>query len=173
MDDPFKIRPDGDEGEAVPGALREGLRRAYHPRSPIDAPSSMDDRMGMLARQRLAGRVASVSGRMHGLSSARWRRPLRIGALSALAATVVLGVFVGPRFMTPAPRPSTLVGAALHGDIDGDGRVDIVDALVLSNGLKSGDAPPAAWDVDNDGAVSDADARAIRAMVVTLARSAG
>lgn len=182
MDDPFKLRSSDEESDAggAPDGLARDLRSTYGPGSPIDVPSGVDGRISGMARQRLAGRVASAAGHGRGFSwagGARSRRiiPLRVASITAAAAAIVLVALIGPRLVGPpathSPAPGTPV--ALRGDIDNNGRVDIVDALVLSARVKANARTSSNWDVDSDGVITDADARAIRAMVVRLDGGAG
>jgi hypothetical protein len=53
-------------------------------------------------------------------------------------------------------------------DIDGNGNVDMVDALRLARAVKRGGALDAGWDVNGDGRVDrhDTDAVAMRAVAI-------
>lgn len=183
MDDPFRIQP-GDDEPRIPEALRRDLGRAYGPNG-LGVPPEVDEHVAQMARHRLAGRLATASGQKSGLSwagrSERRRRmfPVRLVTMSAAAAAILLVVLVTPRFST-VPTTTSSPGAmsiALRGDVDNDGRVDIVDALVLSKRLRDGKgAGPATggdWDLNADGVVDEADAVAIRGMVVKLEGGAG
>jgi hypothetical protein len=174
MDDPFRIQPD----DGVPEALGRDLGRAYLPGSPIGVPTEVDERIAALARARLTGRMAGAAGGARGLSWGRHlerRRalPMRLITMTSAAAALLLVMLVGPRLSrTPTPGPGT-TQIALFGDIDADGRVDIVDALVLSKRVREGSASQNSWDIDDDGSVTERDAHAIRAMVVSLEGGAG
>ncbi len=53
-------------------------------------------------------------------------------------------------------------------DVDGDGRVDVLDAFAVARAVERGGEFEAAWDADGDGEVTAADARAVLAMAVRL-----
>jgi hypothetical protein len=57
---------------------------------------------------------------------------------------------------------------AVKGDVDGSGRVDIVDAMILARHLKAGDATEAAWDANGDAKVDQRDVDAVAAAAVSL-----
>jgi hypothetical protein len=202
MDDPSRIRPD-DQGkppgaeEGVPEALRAELSRLYAPGDPIEVPSEIDERMAQMAHWRLSGRVVETAGRVRGLSwdvegSGAKRRvfPMRLVTISAAAAALLLVTLIAPRLMnTPAKTGNVAQGPArsgtsiaLRGDADADGRVDIVDALVVAklaakdpvvSARLSSHAPNPDLDVNADGVVDENDALALRAMVVKLEGGAG
>jgi hypothetical protein len=190
MDDPIKNQSQDD---AVPDALRDELARVYSPGEPIEVPPEIDQSIAQMARWRLSERVAATAGKPRGLSWAKSdsgdkRRifPMRLVTISAAAAALLLVVLVAPRLMKQPTKSGTVaqgpVGRtiALPGDIDADGRVDIVDALVLSK-LVAKDPTVAGHlsdkqsnlDFNADGVVDQQDAVAVRAMVVKLEGSAG
>jgi hypothetical protein len=74
------------------------------------------------------------------------------------AAAVSLLVFLTPLSQTPV---------AAREDINGDGKVDILDALALAKALQSG-AQPAKFDQNSDGKIDDADVRAVATAAVRL-----
>lgn len=81
----------------------------------------------------------------------------------ALAGAAAVGLVVWALWPTSAPGPTL----AAQGDADGDGVVDMLDALIVSNGLRDG-AAPAAWDMNGDGAVTRADVDLIAMSAVRL-----
>jgi len=125
------------------GGLAVELKRAARPPSP-EIPAEIDARIRAMA---------------HGRS----RRAAYFGwpGLVAAAASVLLaaGVLWGVR--------ARRTGLAM--DIDGSGRVDIVDAYLLSRRLKSREDVPSSWDVDRDGEVGEADVSLVARRAVALA----
>jgi hypothetical protein len=110
---------------------------------------------------------------------------MRLVAMTAAAAAILLVAVVTPQF-SRGPAPSNIAQGpggttiSLPGDVDADGRVDIVDALVLSK-YAANDADTRArlgaargdWDVNADGAVDERDALSLRQRVVKLEGGAG
>ncbi len=187
MDDPIKNQ---SQDEGVPEALRDELARVYAPGEPIEVPAEIDQNIAQMARWRLSERVVATAGKPRGLSWAKpdavGRRrifPMRLVTISAAAAALLLVVLVAPRLMKQPTTSGTIAQGTtivLPGDIDADGRVDIVDALVLSK-LVAKDPTIAGHlsekqpnlDFNADGVVDQADAVAVRAMVVKLEGGAG
>jgi hypothetical protein len=85
----------------------------------------------------------------------RWR--LGAGVAAAAAAAVALAVVM-------VYRPHARGG--LRGDVDGSGRVDILDALVLAKSLDAG--TPASFDLTGDGRTDSRDVAAIAQSAVSL-----
>ncbi|MCC6678961.1 MAG: hypothetical protein IT436_17690 [Phycisphaerales bacterium] len=79
------------------------------------------------------------------LAAARRRRMLIRGASLAAAAGLALAVIIGPWRERGA-----------RGDLNGDGAVDMVDALVLARAVDESKAQRS-WDFTGDGAVDRAD----------------
>ena len=103
----------------------------------------------------------------------RTRLLLRWAVPPAAAAAVIMWVVFNP-FVTPDVEDSARfesVGPlatrelADHRDIDGNGRVDILDALALARRIKDNRAAEQSWDFNGDGAIDHSD-------VDTVARSA-
>lgn len=130
-----------EAGEAeLPAALARALRELDAP--PGMVPTDVDARVLASARRRMA-----------------WRRRFawRVAAVGALAAAVVI-VFLLPeieaRFRPEPVAPPVVVAI---GDIDGNGRIDILDALHLARRIEASVASRPEWDVNEDGAVDRAD----------------
>lgn len=173
MDDPIRGQSELSGEDSVPEALRRDLSRLHVPGAPIEVPREVDERLMQMAQWRFAERVAEAAGSERGLSWAHPRRrmrvfPVRLVTMTAAAAALLLAVLLAPRAMSPRGVPGPVV--AVRGDIDADGRVDIVDALLLAKHAAGGGTGGEAksWDVNGDGVVDQGDALAIREMVVRL-----
>ncbi len=87
---------------------------------------------------------------------------------AATAAAVILLVVAVPQFFKqPAPGPSRDSTFA-RGDLNHDGRVDILDAFALARELKQGRAKNLQLDVNGDGVVDERDVAALAARAVKL-----
>lgn len=191
MDDPIKIRSGDHDGaasdDAVPQSLRDALNQAYGPGEPIEIPSEIDQHVAHMAQMRLTERVAASAGRARGVSwrgdaAASRRRGLllRFAAVTSAAAAIFFVAVVGPRLANTRTSVTPRMSIALHGDVDADGRVDIIDAMLLSKHVAKDpavagrvDGSAAALDINADGVVDQQDAMSIRAMVVKLEGGAG
>lgn len=76
------------------------------------------------------------------------------------AAAVVLLLVLSPRF-SKSER-------ALAGDVDRNGRVDILDAFAVARALEARTALAGAWDVNGDGAIDERDVALILSRAVSL-----
>lgn len=154
----FEHKPsDGEPG--APAGLEEALRALYG-RSP-EVPGEIDR--------------AVLAGARRG-PVLRWR-----GLGAGLAAAAALGVAVSAWVLSPRARqgagpavgsssPSAGLGVVAE-DLDGDGRVDIVDALRLARAVERGET--GAWDFNGDGAVDRGDVDALAARAVRLPGGGG
>ena len=90
----------------------------------------------------------------------------------AAAASLTLVIWISGLFRssTTAPLPATV--ASTPGDLDHNGRVDILDAFHLARQL-DGDIAPTAGDINADGVIDRADVEAIAMKAVTLEQGAG
>ena len=147
----------------VPDALAASLRGIYS--WPDRAPSALDDAMLALAHER-AGRIRARRARARFLG--------RAAAVAAAAGFALAAVIVprwgqqrgtGPVALSPAP-------ASVSGDVNGDGGVDILDALVLARRIGGPAAAtgglPTTGDLNGDGAVDLRDVDAIAQAAVRL-----
>lgn len=178
--------------------LRGG--RAFHermePRDPFvqdTGPTGEDDAPSALLRALRALGTANPAGPAPGsdeflaevqsrfATAARQRRPRVLAAWSSAAAALLLG-WAGWRWMASPPSSArspadTHPGATLEvGDLDRNGRTDILDAFALARALDRGGA--AAYDHDTadlngDRRVDRADVDAIARRAVALDRKGG
>ena len=108
----------------------------------------------------------------------RGRRRRRLVLLTAgplaAAAGLAVAVWLLPQARQGGPGgAATATAVAIRGDLNGDARVDIIDALLLANAIQAGVDLNAAWDLTGDGAITQADVDAIAASAVRLASSGG
>jgi hypothetical protein len=154
----------------------------------IDVPTDVDGRLRAMARARAAAvrsvtrSVATSAARPADTGRARPRRAIYFSwpGLLAAAATVLIAVGVAmsvrrreapgvaSRLADPG-APADTAGTTHTMDIDRSGRVDIVDAYLMSRRLGSRERVPEGWDFDRDGAVGEADVKAVAMQAVVLA----
>jgi hypothetical protein len=95
------------------------------------------------------------------------RRVVLMGGVAAAAAVVVMvWVVVGPGGTRKADGPAGTLAAGVQGDLNGDGKVDMLDALIEAERVKGGGGA----DVNGDGKVDGADVDAIAISAVKLER---
>ena len=123
----------------------------------IEVPSDIDDAVMAAARSALSER------RRAGRNARRWAQ------WTAAAAGLALVVWIGSLLSTRPVglRDGSRQLVSVPGDLDGSGRVDILDAFVLARQLESGIAP-AAGDFNGDGRIDRADVDAIAMAAVRL-----
>ncbi|MFN3165685.1 MAG: dockerin type I domain-containing protein [Phycisphaeraceae bacterium] len=147
---------DDEQFDRLPPAIVDALRE-------LDGPAVMPD----------AGRDADVlsGARRHLAQAGRKRRNLRLffagSAGGALAAAAMIGiiVFLGNPFgeterdlevaYSESVPATTFHGEA--GDVDQNGRVDILDAYALARRLERGRSSSEPMDLDGDGKVDQRD----------------
>lgn len=106
----------------------------------------------------------------------RWVAPVAALAAAAIVALVVLPPLtrerlpeVGQQVAEEAKRAVVLRGmAGARGDVNGDGRIDILDAYRLAVTLERGGDLLTAWDADGDGMVDPRDVDALARMAVSV-----
>jgi hypothetical protein len=130
----------------LPPRLAEALRDAYAHRPTIPAD-----------RERLL--LSSARTRFD--QQARRRRLVRWTSGFAAGLAAVLAVVVWLNRPTPA-RPT------LAGDLNADGKLDIVDALVLARHVQANDPADKAWDTNRDGRVDQNDVDTLATAAVRL-----
>ena len=138
--------------ESLPKPLIDALRRIEGHRDVLVPPEAD---------------AAILASAQFAIARRRWRRrAYRIVATSgAAAAVLMIGAWWGGllhRQTTPSPQ-----SIALRNDLDGDGRVDILDAFYLAKRI-DGPNPQKSWDVNGDDKIDRADVDAIAAVAVRV-----
>ncbi|MEN6335354.1 MAG: dockerin type I domain-containing protein [Phycisphaerales bacterium] len=148
-------RQSDDRERPVSDRFRKDLRALYQPAGSV--PPQVDKAILDQARRRLAKPRPLIL-------RIRWA-----GGIAAAAAVVAIGVFLY-HGSAPHNHPSSIINyqsAATEQriDLDGNGRVDILDAFRLAKSLESRGPTAAEWDVNGDGRVDrdDVDAVALAA----------
>jgi hypothetical protein len=145
----------------TPGSLRDGLRALYG--AAPEVPGELDRAILSEARRRLPRRR---------LVTLRRLMPLAAAAAVLVVAGVALMMARGAR----APEPASAMKAmraverppVAVEDVNGDGRVDILDAFVLARRVESGPTPGRRLDLNRDGRVDRADVELVAAAAVRL-----
>jgi hypothetical protein len=144
--------PHPDE-PAAPAGLADALRAAYG-RGP-GVPAEVDQAILDRARRQFAARARFRP----------WLIGIRLGAGLAAAAGLALAAWL---ILPRTAAPSTRTALALRGDADGDGRVDIVDALRVARSIGHTSTVAPAWDANADGRLDQRDVDAIASTAVRL-----
>jgi hypothetical protein len=141
-------RPDSNEPQA-PAKLIEALRRL--PSDPVFIPPSVDQRILSAARRHL--------------EKAKPSRGLRLfpGLVwPALAAVLVVALWIGHLLLSDnATRYARY-------DLNRDGQVDVVDALLLATRIRDGHDLSSALDLNDDGLVDHRDVEVLVTEAVNL-----
>jgi len=153
-----------DRQRPVSDRFRKDLRTLYQPGGSV--PPEIDRAILDQARRRLA-KPRPLILRL------RWA-----GGIAAAAAVVAIGVFL---YTGSAPHNHQSAVAERRLDIDGNGRVDILDAFRLAKVLESGSQTPsnafgvpsrgstaAGWDINADGRLDREDVDAVAFAAVRL-----
>jgi len=133
-----------------PQRLADALRAAYGHRRSI--PDSVDASILSTAREKFARRR-----RMR--LTARWGSGLAAGLAAVIALAVVLH------------RPAAPARSLAKGDVDADGRVSMVDVMMLARHVAAGDKLDPKWDVNGDGVIDQKDVDAVASAAVSLKQS--
>ncbi len=143
---PTDSMPDPDD-EAIPPMLRDALAGLNGPA--VNVPAALDARI-------LASAKCDYARRTRFRPAIRW-----ISAVAAVAAAVAIALIVHATLIQPARHLA-------RGDINGDGKVDMLDAYVLAKRVASRAKLDRAWDVNGDGNVDQKDADWIANAAVNL-----
>ncbi len=131
--------------------LADGLSSSDAP----EIPQSRHDVILELAHER--ARLARAAGQKPRIP--RWLVP------AAAAAAAIIMVVALPDWRN---ADQVTAGAALAGDVNGDGSVDIIDALALARRLESDGEAAAQWDLNGDQRVDRGDVEQIAMLAVSL-----
>ncbi len=140
--------PSSHDDLTAPPRLVQAIRQRYSPH--IAVPTELSRAIVNQARAHLAR-----------------RRRLRwwvMGGSAVTAAAIVVMLLVQPMRQ---PAPSVASGP---GDVNGDGRIDMLDAYLLARQMKDVGRLEARWDMNGDGAVDQRDVDAIAAIAVSLGK---
>lgn len=140
----------------IPDRFRTDLQGLFEP--PGRVPPQVDKAIMDEARRRIAGRRRLIV-------RLRWA-----GGIAA-AAVVIVGVTLY-HGTTLHNHPSSIIdrrsAAAGRADIDGNGRVDILDALRLARHIEARGPDQAEWDLNGDGQVDRGDVDLVAFAAVRL-----
>jgi len=134
----------------IPDRLANALRDAYTHQTQI--PPAADNAVLSMAR-------AEFSRRRRMRLIARWGT----GLAAAVAAMIVIAISLHHT----APTKSLA-----KGDVNGDGTINIVDALALAKHLANHDATEKGWDLNGDGVVDQKDIDTLAMNAVSLKQPA-
>lgn len=167
MVDPMDNLNDGDELE-LPAAMRAQLRDEFG--SPSGRPSAAEwARVDAVIQHEAASHFSKTPDK-----PVLWRIG-RIAAALATAAMVGIVVWINSstdRRADESPRMTSSETPARPphpGDINRDGRLDILDAYLLQRRIETAAKIEAQWDLTRDGQVDQRDVQAIAAQSVKLA----
>ncbi len=159
----MKISPEQPDSD-LPERLQADLCELVDPCATFSIPAQLDHRILFTAKANFA--------RRH-----RIRLLLRWGGGVAASVAAAAAIFVAIQFNLPqTSQVATTKSAgdtpararALAGDINGDGVVDILDAMALARRLESNAKSNPAFDINKDGTVDQRDVDAIAQKSVSL-----
>jgi hypothetical protein len=142
--------PHGEPEPRVPEELARDLTARFGTGVPV--PPALDRRI-------VAGARATF---------ARRRRRRAAWWIGSAAAAIFIGCVLLPLLGPQAPEEPRAGEVARAEDFDGNGRVDIVDALLLARRVEKKSPLHASWDMNRDGTVDRRDAEAIARAAVRL-----
>jgi hypothetical protein len=152
-----RTSPEGPFDDALPARLREDLVRLHLPTKAV--PPQIDAAILSRARADYARRFA--------------RRPFVRWLAAAASIAAVIAITFTLRFTLHRPEDPRQLARFAPGDIDGNGRVDILDAYLLAKRLGTGVKPDPAWDVNGDGVVDQKDVDWIANRAVRIVDESG
>ncbi len=139
----------------IPAPLANELRGLY--RTPVALEARVDEAVLAAARDRAA---------------AAGRRRLVIRRMTRWGLVAAAGLAVGVSLTAMFAWPSRSARPTLAEDVNGDGVVDILDALALERAVE-GRSATTKWDLNGDGAVNRADVDRIAMVAVRLVPKGG
>jgi len=144
---------DSPDDQALPPQLVDDLRTLS--RSRCYVPAEVDQRIVDEAQQHLA------------TVARRYPMPWWVAAAAVITLAATLAIFWQHQDHPAVTRP-----AHVAADLDGNGKLDILDAFALARQLQSSAPHDPACDVNHDGAVDRADVDAIAQLAVRLPEEA-
>jgi len=145
-----------DPIDQVPPALVDALTRANIAIAPF-IPRAVDQAILSAARRHLG---PAVCRRNAWFQTLRWA-----GGFAAAAALALLAIAI----LEKAPSRSSTLSFA-RGDVNHDGKVDILDAFIVAKRIQSGAPLSLDLDLNGDGRVDAADVALLSAQIVRLTR---
>lgn len=142
-----------DDKSDAPQQLANDLRDLF-PRD-VTVPADVDHQILANARRRLSRRRRIVVFKH------------LIAAAAAAAAAIAVVYFLGLRPPSPLTQPEPLA-ASVPADVDGNGRVDILDAFALARRIKASEPLDDHLDLNGDGVVDARDVDLIAHAAVKL-----
>ncbi|NLX20243.1 MAG: hypothetical protein GXY55_01040 [Phycisphaerae bacterium] len=163
MIEPGKPHFDDDDRMGLPSALRAALCDLHRPTKPV--PTGFD-------------KAVLAAARREWLRQRRRRLVIWLVPATAAAAAIVLVVWLGGFWSGPAgsvslsPMVSAPPSQTPLKDINGDGQVDILDALMLARRVEAADIAGLEWDFNGDRVVDRGDVDTVALAAVRLDREA-
>ena len=100
----------------------------------------------------------------------RWARSAAAATAAAAAIAMVFTFWPGDEHV-PVASTARMTNATMPADVDGSGRVDILDAFTLARQLEqTGITPSLKWDINRDGRLDTGDVHAIANAAVRIER---
>ena len=134
----------------LPPRLADALRAAYTHR--VDVSPRVDTAVLAAAREKF-------DRRRRLRLMARWGTGLAAGLAALITVAVILH------------HPAMPLKSVAKGDVDADGRVNMVDALALARHVAAGHKLDPKWDINGDGVIDQKDVDAIASAAVNLNQS--
>jgi hypothetical protein len=142
-----------ERDEILPPKLCDALLAIY--RGSIEVPSRVDDAIRNAAFARLSHRP-------------RFSPFVRVAA-AAVAVAALIAVVIRIANPPAAPQPSVAIAQPMPQDLNGDGRVDVLDALILAKKVQAS-STDVKLDFNHDGVIDRKDADAIAMAAVSLGK---
>jgi hypothetical protein len=139
----------------IPDRLRQDLQGLFQPSGPV--PARVDKAILDQAHRRLVKPRRLVI-------RLRWA-----AGIATAAAVITLGaVLFNPQSAIKNPQSSRPALAEGRADVDGNGRVDILDAFRLARNIEARGPADPRWDLNGDGRVDKDDVDVVAAAAVRL-----
>jgi hypothetical protein len=107
----------------------------------------------------------------------RWTVGVSAATVVAAAAVIMIGLVIMPTLdrekelpVSPDTLNSWYFEQAINEDIDGSGRVDILDAFALARQIENKGEKNPAWDINGDGAINQKDVDSVALAAVRLSK---